>query len=117
MDVLPTELLPIKLLNSETDRLYLATDTGLVQCLHEIEQVKPILYGEDRKPKKVEEPEKRLPPARKAKSDAGDQEEPRPKPPPKAPPKAPPKTPPKKLKDKAAAKKAEKADKDAGDNS
>jgi outer membrane protein assembly factor BamB len=113
LDVLSTELLPIKLLNSETDRLYLATDTGLVQCLHEIEQVKPILHGEDRKPKKVESPEKRLPTAKKAKSDQGDQE--RPKAAPKAPPKAPPKTPPKKPKDKAA-KKTDKADKDAADN-
>ena len=35
LDILPTENLPIRLLNTETDRLYLATDTGLVQCLHE----------------------------------------------------------------------------------
>ncbi len=112
---MPTELLPIKLLNTETDRLYLATDTGLVQCLHEIEQVKPILHGEDRKVKKVEEPEKRLPTARKGKSEQGEQEKPKSKPktPPKTTPKTTPKAPPKNAKDKAA----KKADKDAGDDS
>jgi hypothetical protein len=83
LDVLSTESLPVKLLNPQTDRLYLATDTGLIQCLHEIEQVKPILHGEDRKLKPVEEPEK--PVVKKAKS--GEPSEPKPKatPKPKAP--------------------------------
>jgi outer membrane protein assembly factor BamB len=54
LDTLPGIALPIKLTNTETDRLYLATDTGLIQCLHEIELVKPIHHGESRKqpPKK-----------------------------------------------------------------
>ena len=50
LDILPTEMSPIKLMNTQTDRLYLATDTGLVQCLHEIDLGKPILYGEDASP-------------------------------------------------------------------
>ena len=33
LDVLPTGMLPRKLLNAETDRIFLATDTGMVQCL------------------------------------------------------------------------------------
>ncbi len=39
-----TELLPIKVQNIQTDRLYLATDTGLLQCLREIDQVKPLVH-------------------------------------------------------------------------
>ena len=50
VDVLPTEMLPIKMTNSQTDRLYLATDAGLVQCFRELEQEAPIHFGESRKP-------------------------------------------------------------------
>jgi len=39
---LPTEMLPIKVVNTETDRLYLATKAGLIQCLHEIELSQPV---------------------------------------------------------------------------
>ena len=39
-----TELLPIKVQNTQTDRIYLATDTGLLQCLREIDQVKPLVH-------------------------------------------------------------------------
>ena len=46
LDSIPTTALPIKLINSETDRLYLATETGLVQCLHELELSEPIRHGE-----------------------------------------------------------------------
>ena len=38
--------------NQQTDRLYLVSDTGLVQCLHEIGQQQPFLHA----PPKVEEP-------------------------------------------------------------
>lgn len=102
LDFLPTELLPQKLLNTETDRLYLATDRGLVQCLHEIEQSQPLVHDQDRKLKKKEEAEK-PPAARKPKAEP-DQDHPRPKPTPK--PKAPagekPAKPAKKPKGKAA---------------
>jgi hypothetical protein len=72
IDVLPTEMLPIKVTNAQTDRLYLGTDTGLLQCLHEAEQTQPILYGESRKPPKEEENEKPKPgpKAKKAPADA-----------------------------------------------
>ena len=39
---------PIKMINSQTDRLYLATESGLIHCLHELEHKKPIMHGEDR---------------------------------------------------------------------
>jgi hypothetical protein len=35
-------LLPIKMINFQTDRIYLASDTGLIQCLHEIELPQPL---------------------------------------------------------------------------
>ena len=35
---------PIRLMNMQTDRIYLASETGLIQCLHEIEQVEPLDY-------------------------------------------------------------------------
>ncbi len=115
LDVLSTELLPIKLFNSQTDRLYLVTDTGLVQCLHEIEQTKPILHGEDRKLQPVEEPEKH---AVKKPKGGGEHAEPKPRPTPKpkAPPGDKPAKAPKNLKDKPAKKgaKAVKEDEDAG---
>lgn len=34
----------IKLANNETDRIYLATDTGVVECLHEIGLTSPLAY-------------------------------------------------------------------------
>ena len=98
----PPNCCRMKLLNTQTDRLYLATDSGLVQCLHEIEQSQPILHGEDRKAKKEEEAEK-PPAARKPKAEPG-QEQPRPKatPKPKAPAGEKPAKPAKKPKGKAA---------------
>ncbi len=50
LETLTTAPMPIQLVNYQTDRLYLATDTGLVQCLHELEQKEPIQYLESRKP-------------------------------------------------------------------
>jgi len=54
LDTLAAESSPIKLVNSQTDRLYLATETGLIQCLRELELSQPIRHGEARK-KKIEE--------------------------------------------------------------
>jgi hypothetical protein len=34
----------LRLINSETDRIYLASETGLVQCLHEVELTAPIQH-------------------------------------------------------------------------
>jgi outer membrane protein assembly factor BamB len=48
-DVLPTAALSAQMLNADTDRLYLATPNGLIQCLHEIDLVKPIVHDAKRK--------------------------------------------------------------------
>ncbi|MBL9125543.1 MAG: PQQ-binding-like beta-propeller repeat protein [Planctomycetaceae bacterium] len=42
IDTLPTESLPLKLTNTFNDRLYLATSTGLIQCLHHPEITEPL---------------------------------------------------------------------------
>jgi outer membrane protein assembly factor BamB len=34
----------VKLINAETDRIYLVAETGLIQCLHETEQSEPIRH-------------------------------------------------------------------------
>lgn len=44
LDTIPTHGLDIKFLNTQTDRIYLATATGLIQCLHEVELAEPILH-------------------------------------------------------------------------
>jgi len=44
LDTIRADGLPIHLMNLQTDRIYLASRTGLVQCLHEIEQEKPIQH-------------------------------------------------------------------------
>jgi outer membrane protein assembly factor BamB len=41
---LDVEALPLKLTNAETDRIYLGSGTGLIQCLHELDQKEPISY-------------------------------------------------------------------------
>ena len=51
LDTIPLPPLPIKLINDRTDRLYLATRTGLIQCLHELELSQPIRHGEARRTK------------------------------------------------------------------
>ena len=42
LDSFPAVSLPIRLINTQTDRIYLATDTGLLQCFHEIELSEPL---------------------------------------------------------------------------
>jgi outer membrane protein assembly factor BamB len=42
LDALDITSHPIRLMNLQTDRIYLASETGLIQCLHEIEQVEPL---------------------------------------------------------------------------
>lgn len=44
LDSLPTEQLNFKVVNFQTDRLYLGTDTGLLQCLREQQQVTPLMH-------------------------------------------------------------------------
>jgi outer membrane protein assembly factor BamB len=48
LDNLPIPTLPIRVANNQTDRIYLVSQTGLVQCLREVEAVKPLVYREVR---------------------------------------------------------------------
>jgi outer membrane protein assembly factor BamB len=49
LDVIPAESSTLKLLNTETDRIYLADKGGLIQCLHEVELAEPIRHNKERK--------------------------------------------------------------------
>ncbi|HUT10423.1 MAG TPA: PQQ-binding-like beta-propeller repeat protein [Thermoguttaceae bacterium] len=48
LDAIEAAASPIKMINSQTDRIYLASETGLVQCLHELELSEPIRHNLDR---------------------------------------------------------------------
>jgi outer membrane protein assembly factor BamB len=48
LGMLPTEALSLKLSNTVSDRIYLASPAGLIQCLHELEQKEPIRYDQAR---------------------------------------------------------------------
>jgi outer membrane protein assembly factor BamB len=74
LDRLDTSRFPIKLINTKTDRIYLATPTGFIQSLHEIGQNEPLVHtlpaarqAEPEKPKKK--------PAKKADDDDTEAEE------------------------------------------
>ncbi len=58
LDAIPTETIPLKLLNTVTDRIYLGDDGGLIQCLHEAEQREPLIYSKDVSPDEAAENEK-----------------------------------------------------------
>ena len=60
LDSLPTTALPIKLSNGQTDRIYLASEGGVIQCLREVEQVTPVAYNESRRPLPEEDQPKAL---------------------------------------------------------
>ena len=56
LDTIPAaEMLPIKPINAETDRMYLATKTGLIECLHEKDLTEPIVHYVRPKPIEVAE--------------------------------------------------------------
>jgi len=44
LDLLNTELLDLRVTNIVTDRIYLGTTSGLLQCLHERELVEPVIH-------------------------------------------------------------------------
>jgi outer membrane protein assembly factor BamB len=44
LDLLNTELLNLRVLNIQSDRIYLGSDNGILQCLHERELVEPVIY-------------------------------------------------------------------------
>lgn len=56
LDVISAAGLPIKLMNLQNDRIYLAAESGLVQCLHEVELSEPLLHRPKPMPKE-EKPE------------------------------------------------------------
>jgi outer membrane protein assembly factor BamB len=49
LDIMPASSLSAKMLNDDTDRIYLSNSKGLIQCLHEIGLTKPIPHGEARR--------------------------------------------------------------------
>jgi outer membrane protein assembly factor BamB len=83
LDILPTGGLPIKVCNVQTDRIYLATEGGLVQCLHEVEESKPIVYVQSLKPESEDDLAVKPLPKLKPKSSDGGAPKPVVKPPPK----------------------------------
>jgi len=48
LDTIDAAASPMKMINSQTDRIYLASETGLVQCLRELELPEPIRHNLDR---------------------------------------------------------------------
>ena len=66
LDRMSTELLPIKVLNIQTDRIYLGTTTGLIQCLREIDLVRPFVHTIPAEPDTVAPPKKKPPVAGEA---------------------------------------------------
>jgi len=56
LEVLPTQRLSIKMANYSTDRLYVGTKEGVIQCLHEIGQKEPLRH--DAKTDKKDDPKK-----------------------------------------------------------
>jgi len=59
MATMEADLLPVKYMNMANDRILLATRTGLVQCLHEVELTEPIRHNanhdEDAPPPEVQQ--------------------------------------------------------------
>lgn len=49
LDAIPIDSATTVLSNSDTDRIYLVSEGGLIQCLREIEQTKPIQHNKERK--------------------------------------------------------------------
>ena len=50
VDTIPTADMPVKYLNMQTDRVYLATKTGLVQCLREVGATEPLRHVQPPQP-------------------------------------------------------------------
>lgn len=49
LDTISTENISVIMANTDTDRIYLIGRKGLIQCLRETEQIKPIEHDKDRK--------------------------------------------------------------------
>lgn len=66
LDAIPFPPNAVRMINDQTDRIYLVSDTGLVQCLREIENVEPVRHRVEPKP----EPAKPAPKAEKPAAEA-----------------------------------------------
>ncbi len=76
LDTIAAAASALKLVNTQNDRLYLATEAGLVQCLHESAQVEPLRHGEaDSKEAPSQQPPEQQPgvPADAPTDDGGEQ--------------------------------------------
>ena len=49
LDAMPIEGISTVLANSDTDRIYLVSEGGLIQCLREAEQTEPLMHNKERK--------------------------------------------------------------------
>ncbi len=64
LDAIAAEGVTTKMANTDTDRIYLVNEGGLIQCLREAEQTTPLWHGKERKdaakakPVEVEKPKK-----------------------------------------------------------
>ena len=70
LDSLPTSAMPIRVSNGQTDRIYLAGEGGMIECLREVELTNPVVYNESRRPPPDDEPPPQPKPTR-PKSDSG----------------------------------------------
>lgn len=66
--MMPLDGLPLRLINSQNDRIYVGTRSGLLQCLHETELKQPVVYAPPVAAAKGEEKPK--PPVKPAAADA-----------------------------------------------
>ncbi len=46
LDSMAVGPLPVRLSNDQTDRIYLASETGLIQCLHELDRTEPLRHNQ-----------------------------------------------------------------------
>jgi hypothetical protein len=74
LDSFPIPGLPIRVANDQTDRIYLVSETGLVQCLREVEAVKPLVYATMREEavKPVAKPAAKAKPGEEPEGDEGE---------------------------------------------
>jgi outer membrane protein assembly factor BamB len=63
LSTLPLGDVQIKLINQQTDRIYLASETGVFQCIHELGLRKPLVYSPPALKKRSDEADKRRKPA------------------------------------------------------
>ena len=85
LDTLPLPEMRLKLINQQTDRIYLASDTGVIQCLHEIGLEKPVFHTPPPLEKKAAKETKQKAMDKDAEETGADEDAPKGKKPAKAP--------------------------------